>query len=113
MCGICGFAGNPENVDRLSMLAALSHRGPDDTGEHCEEIQWGKLWLGHKRLSILDLSPAGHQPMAYADGRLWITFNGEIYNFHDIRRELGRARLRLLDPCRHGGRARRLAQMGA
>ncbi len=88
MCGICGFAGNPENVDRLSMLAALSHRGPDDTGEHCEEIQWGKLWLGHKRLSILDLSPAGHQPMAYADGRLWITFNGEIYNFHDIRREL-------------------------
>jgi asparagine synthase (glutamine-hydrolysing) len=88
MCGICGFIGDPEGIDSGSMLSALSHRGPDDTGEHGEEIPWGALWLGHKRLSILDLTSAGHQPMSYAGGRLWITFNGEIYNFRAVKREL-------------------------
>ncbi|MBK9316702.1 MAG: hypothetical protein IPM55_21005 [Acidobacteria bacterium] len=66
------------------MTEALTHRGPDDHGywadEHCA--------LGHRRLSIIDLSPAGRQPMANSDGSLQITFNGEIYNYQQLRREL-------------------------
>ncbi len=88
MCGICGFVGNPEKVDTRAMLSSLSHRGPDDAGEYREEMPWGTLWLGHKRLSILDLSPAGHQPMLYGEGRFAVTFNGEIYNFGEIKGEL-------------------------
>jgi asparagine synthase (glutamine-hydrolysing) len=70
------------------MLESLCHRGPDDSGEHREETPRGTLWLGHKRLAILDISHAGHQPMLYGQGRFVITFNGEIYNFWEIRREL-------------------------
>ena len=62
----------------------LRHRGPDDLGS-CRRRG---LLLGHRRLSILDLSPAGHQPMTSADGRLVVTFNGEIYNFLELRRDL-------------------------
>ena len=58
------------------MLAAMSHRGPDDTG--VESLYSGELVLGHLRLSILDLSPLGHQPMATPDQTAWIVFNGEI-----------------------------------
>lgn len=64
----------------------MRHRGPDDAG--VQIIANGQLVLGHRRLSILDLSPLGHQPMMHPSGRLWITFNGEIYNFRDIREEL-------------------------
>jgi asparagine synthase (glutamine-hydrolysing) len=68
----------------LPMIDALAHRGPDDSGlwsgEHCT--------LGHRRLAIIDLSPAGHQPLSNDDGSLWITFNGEIYNFIQLRAEL-------------------------
>ncbi|HKD53246.1 MAG TPA: hypothetical protein VKB72_03430, partial [Steroidobacteraceae bacterium] len=67
------------------MTAALEHRGPDDSGVH--SVAGGPV-LGHRRLSILDLSPLGHQPMQSACGRYWITYNGEIYNFREIRREL-------------------------
>ena len=58
------------------MTDLLAHRGPDDAGLLVDP----PVVLGHRRLSILDISPAGHQPMASHDGDLWITFNGEIYN---------------------------------
>jgi asparagine synthase (glutamine-hydrolysing) len=91
MCGIAGFvtAGAPprgaELEARLSrMIATLRHRGPDDEGVWTD----GRAGLAHARLSIIDLSPAGHQPMASADGNVWITYNGEIYNFAELRCEL-------------------------
>lgn len=91
MCGITGFidkAFSREHAQpRLAnMLSKISHRGPDDGGIWCDE-QYG-VALGHRRLSILDLSPAGHQPMASACGRYVIVFNGEIYNHLDLRRSL-------------------------
>lgn len=70
------------------MLDALSHRGPNDIGIWCDHA--AGLLLGHRRLSIIDLSPAGHQPMLSGTGRYVIVFNGEIYNFEDIRKELAR-----------------------
>lgn len=89
MCGICGYFGEPLNTDSLSMLSALSHRGPDDVGTYSEPLSDGEvLWFGHRRLSILDLSSAGHQPMQSTDGRLVICYNGEIYNYREIRQEL-------------------------
>src|SRR5436189_2511454 len=60
--------------------------GPDDAGTWCSKDH--HLVLGHRRLSIIDLSPAGHQPMSYADGRYWITYNGEVYNYPELRAEL-------------------------
>lgn len=84
MCGILGMTppGDPERF--RSALALLRHRGPDDGGVHED----GGIALGHRRLSILDVSPSGHQPMSYADGRYWIAYNGEVYNFVELRREL-------------------------
>jgi asparagine synthase (glutamine-hydrolysing) len=95
MCGIAGFldsrgfgaAAAPEVVGR--MCDALTHRGPDDSGIWIDED--AGVALGHRRLSILDLSPAGHQPMASACGRYVLSFNGEIYNHLDMRSELERA----------------------
>ena len=85
MCGICGIVGPQERLARLpAMVAALHHRGPDDAGTYRD----GVIALGHTRLSILDLSPAGHQPMHDASGRLTIVFNGEIYNYLELREEL-------------------------
>src|SRR5271169_6606813 len=91
MCGIAGFVtagAAPRGADleaRLwRMLATLRHRGPDDEGVWTD----GRAGLAHARLSIIDLSLAGHQPMASADGSVWITYNGEIYNFAELRREL-------------------------
>jgi asparagine synthase (glutamine-hydrolysing) len=91
MCGISGFllsrAITPRSdiESRLwAMIATLRHRGPDDEGVWTD----GRAGLAHARLSIIDLSPAGHQPMGSADESVWITFNGEIYNFVEIRREL-------------------------
>jgi asparagine synthase (glutamine-hydrolysing) len=90
MCGIGGFLIS-RNLPRgdletrlWRMVAMLRHRGPDDEGVWTD----GRAGLAHTRLSIIDLSPAGHQPMASADGTVWIAFNGEIYNFTEIRREL-------------------------
>ncbi len=90
MCGIAGVVtwrpegGLGEQVER--MIAPLMHRGPDDHGVWVDgECGVG---LGHRRLSILDLSPQGHQPMASASGRYVIAYNGEIYNFSQIRDEL-------------------------
>jgi len=90
MCGITGFfstAGKPElgESDLRRAVTSLRNRGPDDHGTWSGGPEIG---LGHTRLSILDLSEHGHQPMLSADGRLAMVFNGEIYNFADIRREL-------------------------
>lgn len=89
MCGICGQFnfGTNEPVQRETlarMTSTIIHRGPDDEGFHLD----GSLGLGFRRLAILDLSPAGHQPMSDDDGKTWIVFNGEIYNFQEIRAEL-------------------------
>lgn len=93
MCGIAGFLTTKQSqpADRLrgtvqAMADALAHRGPDDHGAWVDAD--GGVALGHRRLSIIDLSPLGHQPMLSADGRYVLTFNGEIYNFAPIRAEL-------------------------
>src|ERR1700704_5433020 len=98
MCGIAGFAGPPgENLPGVAtrMLDTIAHRGPDDSGIF-EEPRLG-VALGHRRLSILDLSPAGKQLMASADPRWVIAFNGKIYNHLALRRELeaGATRVRV------------------
>jgi len=89
MCGICGFIGNEDKSLVKKMLGVLSQRGPDDEGIYFARGRRrganGKaLGLGHKRLSIIDLSPAAHQPMSNEDGSIWITYNGEIYNFREL-----------------------------
>lgn len=90
MCGICGWFGPAQAAGpelTAAMTVPLQHRGPDDLG-----IEGGDGWsLGFRRLSILDLSPLGHQPMRSPDGSCWLAFNGEIYNYLELRRELERA----------------------
>jgi len=84
MCGIVGII-DPRAREYISAATdAVAHRGPDDKGIYCFE----NLAFGHRRLAIMDLSPAGHQPMTSADGRYTIIFNGEIYNHLDLRNEL-------------------------
>lgn len=89
MCGIIGVVSRTAISDRRWLAVgrdAMRHRGPDDCGEW-----WsldGRVGLAHRRLSIVDLSAAGHQPMHDSSGKLSITFNGEIYNFADLRAEL-------------------------
>ena len=85
MCGINGFSWGDEGLVRV-MNEAIRHRGPDDEGVYVDD----SVSLGHVRLAIIDLSPKGHQPMRYEkDGReVWIVYNGEIYNFMELRREL-------------------------
>ena len=88
MCGIAGtinLAGAPAQPAILQrMTDAIAHRGPDGEGHHTD----GPLGFGHRRLAIIDLSPAGRQPMATEDGRYLLTYNGEIYNFRELRTEL-------------------------
>src|SRR4030042_1481912 len=108
MCGICGeidFRNKNVRVDSVrKMCDVLAHRGPDDEG--MVFIRGDKLFetkrsvtnlinekgfevgLGHRRLSIIDLSIAAHQPMCNEDGKIWIVYNGEIYNFQAIREQL-------------------------
>jgi asparagine synthase (glutamine-hydrolysing) len=117
MCGIAGVAGRtPEALRPLrAMTAALRHRGPDDEGYLLADSvsgrtqAWGgadtvaaaglprlpetpapgiDVGLGNRRLAIIDLSPAGHQPMGSSDGRVWVTYNGEIFNYVELREEL-------------------------
>jgi asparagine synthase (glutamine-hydrolysing) len=88
MCGICGQYnfGNPDPVQRReieAMTRTLVHRGPDDEGYYIT----GPLGFGFRRLSIIDLG-GGHQPMSDREESVWVIFNGEIYNFHELRREL-------------------------
>src|SRR6476659_3749349 len=90
MCGICGFLASGAEADPeralQGMVARLHHRGPDDAGIWLEPD--AGLALGHTRLAILDLSPAGHQPMVSADGRWVISYNGEIYNAAELASDL-------------------------
>lgn len=92
MCGISGIlpagTGAPDDLRRQidSMNRAIRHRGPDDVG--CWIEPRGRAAFGHVRLSILDLSPLGHQPMATPDGAVHMVYNGEVYNFPELRAEL-------------------------
>ncbi len=89
MCGIVGIASKEANIDRSFLIVArdeMRHRGPDDAGVWWSED--GGIGLGHRRLAIVDLSPAGHQPMQDATATLTIVFNGEIYNYRDLQKEL-------------------------
>jgi asparagine synthase (glutamine-hydrolysing) len=91
MCGICGIfdAGGggvfQEPLVRR-MASMIAHRGPDEEGYHVTP----RCVLGHRRLKIIDLSPRGHQPMGNEDGTIWVSFNGEIYNYSDLRADLVR-----------------------
>ncbi|MBA3439337.1 MAG: asparagine synthase (glutamine-hydrolyzing) [Pyrinomonadaceae bacterium] len=88
MCGIAGIFGSNWNLSQLeAMVARQHHRGPDARGLHVDATR--RAGLGHNRLSIIDLSEAGRQPMAGPEDRLWIVFNGEIYNYPELRAELG------------------------
>jgi len=91
MCGICGMVGSPAGapVDAnalVRMRDVLTHRGPDEAGL----LLRPSVGLGHRRLSIIDLSPAGRQPMSNEDGSIWLIYNGETYNFKELRRNLER-----------------------
>jgi asparagine synthase (glutamine-hydrolysing) len=89
MCGIAGIVnwGDSETLSRMTDIQA--HRGPDDQGAWEMHFPNGNyIGFGSRRLSIIDLSPAGHMPMSNENGTLWITYNGEIYNFLELRKEL-------------------------
>ena len=92
MCGVAGFlqlaseAGGPLDIVARTMAETLSHRGPDDSGAWADDD--AGIALGHRRLSIIDLSAAGHQPMTSGNRRYVVSYNGEIYNHNDLRAEL-------------------------
>ena len=88
MCGICGYAGTDLSAIIPEMCASMAHRGPDDEGAWYDPD--AQVGLGHRRLSIIDVSPAGHQPMSNEDGSIWISCDGEIYDFQQHREELTR-----------------------
>jgi asparagine synthase (glutamine-hydrolysing) len=101
MCGICGYLSRegPATAEAVRAMAGrLAHRGPDGEGVHLD----GALGLGHRRLSIIDLSEAASEPITNEDRTLWLVFNGEIYNFQEIRKELA---------ARHRFRSRGDAEM--
>lgn len=84
MCGIAGYFGQGDRGILERMTNTLTHRGPDDAGFFID----GTIGFGFRRLSIIDLSPSGHQPMESSDGNIVVIFNGEIYNFVELRTEL-------------------------
>lgn len=92
MCGIAGVFNYSQSPNLVSesilkrMTDVIAHRGPDDDGIYINPTQ--TLGFGFRRLAIIDLSPAGHQPMSNADGSIWIVFNGEIYNHFELRKDL-------------------------
>ena len=100
MCGIAGFLGRAafagRSVGGERMASAILQRGPDDHGVWCDAT--AGIVLAHRRLSVLDLSPAGHQPMTSQSGRYVIAYNGEIYNHLELRDSLQRPA-----PRHHGG----------
>src|SRR6266571_8121289 len=91
MCGIAGLTGRDPEALIGAMLQAIEHRGRDDEGVWTSEPVDGaksRVCLGHRRLSIIDTSSAGHQPMLFGDGRFVLILNGEIYNYRDLRDQL-------------------------
>src|SRR3990172_5254506 len=94
MCGIVGFLTQkietiPEHATLTGMRESLTHRGPDDLGEYLRTLA-GRgpfVFFGHRRLSIIDLS-GGHQPLSNEDETVWVNFNGEIYNFFELKTNL-------------------------
>lgn len=90
MCGIAGMAGIADEPLLKEMLAITRHRGPNDSGTYVVEglTPASRIAIGNNRLSIIDLSEAGHQPMCNEDGTVWVAYNGEIYNFAELRKEL-------------------------
>ena len=85
MCGIFASVGFTPDRECINIV---KHRGPDGEGWEVFDTKCGPLALGHRRLAIIDLTDAGHQPMSYEDGQYWLVFNGEIYNYLELRREL-------------------------
>ncbi|HST50616.1 MAG TPA: asparagine synthase (glutamine-hydrolyzing) [Pyrinomonadaceae bacterium] len=91
MCGIAGLISSNPEARVGSMLKAIEHRGRDDEGvwtSHAIDEEGRRVSFGHRRLAIIDTSSAGHQPMLSADGRYVVTFNGEIYNYRELKRRL-------------------------
>lgn len=94
MCGIAGGSWTSQG-ERLSeatlqrMTDVIRHRGPDDSGDYFSALKGGNAALGFRRLSIIDLS-GGHQPMSNEEGTVWIVFNGEVYNYRELKPELER-----------------------
>ncbi|HYO79191.1 MAG TPA: asparagine synthase (glutamine-hydrolyzing), partial [Thermoanaerobaculia bacterium] len=88
MCGIAGAVnwGDYDALERMTSVQA--HRGPDDSGTWSTTFSGGRVGLGSRRLAILDLSPAGHMPMATPDGNVVVAYNGEVFNYPQLRREL-------------------------
>src|SRR5436190_7322378 len=100
MCGIVGclalaLEAEPDSSWVATATERISHRGPDDEGFYTDN----DVALGYKRLAIIDLSQAGHQPMRSADGRYWMVFNGEIYNYVELGRELQEQGVVLRSSC--------------
>ena len=89
MCGILGYYNKKnQKIDFTTALSKLNHRGPDDSGIERIPVFNSFLHLGHNRLSIIDLTKAGHQPMYHKNGRYVIVFNGEIYNYKELRLQI-------------------------
>ncbi|HNQ12786.1 MAG TPA: hypothetical protein PKM16_06255, partial [Bacteroidia bacterium] len=91
MCGIVGIIHKEKPINRQSLEAMskkLLHRGPDDEGIEIFHSNKASAGFGFRRLSIIDLTPSGHQPMQDSTSGNWIVFNGEIYNYKEIRKEL-------------------------
>ncbi len=91
MCGIAGILTHSQPIDQIEtflkrMQMKLNHRGPDDSGQYVSNDR--RIGLAHSRLAIIDISPAGRQPMSTPEERFWITFNGEIYNYRQLRAQL-------------------------
>jgi asparagine synthase (glutamine-hydrolysing) len=103
VCGLFGYVSADASLDEDRVLddalGALHHRGPDDRGTFRAEHGRHRVGLAHTRLAILDVSPAGHQPMATRDGRYTIAYNGEVYNFQEIRAELARLGAEFRSSC--------------
>jgi asparagine synthase (glutamine-hydrolysing) len=107
MCGIAGYITSRRSIDVSEVTRLMTHvmerRGPDSQGLE----QWPGAALGHRRLAILDLSPAGSQPIISEDGKTGVVFNGCIYNFQDLRRELEDCGEKFQSNCDTDGRISR------
>src|SRR2546425_4965781 len=113
MCGIAGIAAaerlHPDDRARVvRMRAVISYRGPDGAGLHADEC----AVLGHRRLSIVDLA-GGHQPLSNEDGTVWITYNGEVYNFRELKIALEAAGHRFATRCDTETIVHQYEQLGA